>query len=182
MPSNKLLVVAAMLAATIVAAAGCGGSSKTTTTAAVVKATPTTTTQTKPAVSEEIKVSTGKPLATTAWIAKGDAICRSANAKLSTTTAKTQQDFARLLPQAAGYERAEATELSKLVPPPGKAGDWQQMLTDMIKFSALSLKAGEYAQVNNFPAAIPIATAGNKAQLELITIAKDDGFKVCSLP
>lgn len=182
MASNKL--VAALLAATTVAsAAGCGGSSKTTTTNSVaVKPASTEAAQTKPAVTEELKVSTGKPLTTRDWIAKGDAICGQANAKLSSTTAKTQQDYARLLPQAAGYERAEATELSKLVPPRGKTSDWQQILTDLVKFSEFSLKAGEYAQVNNFQAAIPIATAGNKAQLELITIAKNDGFKVCSLP
>lgn len=181
MALNKL--VAAVFVTAALTAAGCGSSSKTTApNSAAATPTSTATAQTKPAVSEEIKVSTGKPLTTTTWIAKGDAICSRANAKLSSTTARTQQDYARLLPQAAGYERAEATELSKLVPPRGKAADWQQMLTDLTKFSEFSLKAGEYAQVNNFHAALPIATAGNKAQLELITIAKNDGFKVCSLP
>ena len=183
MSAKQLAAMA--LAGAVLTAVGCGSSSKTgsTTSAAVLPAQSSTAAQTSTTGSiEEIKVSTGKPLSRAVWIAKADAICGRANVKLSSTTAKTTQDFARLLPQAAGYERIEATELAKLVPPHGREGDWQQIVSALQKFSELSLKAGEYAQVNNWKAATPVAVAGNKAQLEMVAIAKRDGFKVCSTP
>jgi hypothetical protein len=108
-------------------------------------------------------------------------ICGRTNVELSSTTANNEQDFARLLPQAAGYERAEARELSKLVPPPAMASDWAQIVEGFQKFSELSARAAEYARVNNFKEAIPIAQAGNTVQKQLTAIAKRDGFKVCSL-
>jgi hypothetical protein len=183
--SAKQLAAMAFAAAALTVA-GCGGSSKTgstTTSAAVKPAQSTTATQTSPVGSgEEIKVSSGKPLRRAVWIAKGDAICQRTQTMLSTTTAKTTQDFARLLPQAAGYERTEATELAKLVPPTAMIADWRQIIGDLQKVSEFSLKAAQYAQVNNWSAAVPVATAGNKIATELVVIAKRDGFKVCSVP
>lgn len=173
------------LAAAALTATGCGGSSKNTTTSttASVVTSATTAAQTKPSTTgAEIKVSSGKPLPRAVWISKGDAICGRVNVKLSTTSAQTQQDFARLLPQSAAYERQEAVELSKLVPPATMRADWQQVVTDLQKFSELSIKAGEYAAVNNFELARPIAKAGNRAQEDMVLVAKRDGFKVCSLP
>lgn len=178
-------LAALALAAAMFSASGCGSSSKTestTTSAATPQSTTTAPTVPAPTSREEVKVQAGKPLSRAAWIAQGDAICSRANIKLSSTTAKTQQDFARLLPQAAAYERAEATELSKLVPPTATASDWQQVVVGIQKFGEFSARAGEYARVNNFNAALPIATAGNNAQRQFTAIAKRDGFKVCSLP
>jgi hypothetical protein len=181
MSSTKL--AALTLAATAFAASGCGGSSKsgTSATTATSTAAASTTAQT-PATSEEIKVVSGTPLSKAVWIKKGDAICAKANAKLDSTTAKTQQDFARLLPQTAAYERAEATELSKLVPPDAQLDDWQRIIVSLQKFSDFSLKAGEYAQVKNFQAASPVIVAANSEQQQLVALAKRDGFKACSIP
>jgi hypothetical protein len=177
---------AAALAAIALITAGCGSSSKggETTNASTSTAAGQTTAanQGSSTPAAEIKVSAGTPLSRTAWIARADGICAHANTLLSTTTAKTTQDFARLLPQAAGYERTEAVELAKLVPPHGLAGDWQQIVTSLQKFSELSLKAAGYAQANNWQQATPVARAGNKAQEEMVAIAKHDGFKVCSMP
>lgn len=181
--STKQLA-AVMLAAAALTAAGCGGSEKAATgSSAGQTAQSTSAVRTTPvASSEEIKVSSGKPLSRSAWIAKGDAICRRTNVKLSTTTATSNQDYARLLPQAAGYERAEATELAKLVPPPSRAADWQHIITNLQKFSEISVKVGEYAKVENLRAARPVVAAGEKDEQEILVIAKRDGFKVCSLP
>lgn len=180
--SAKQLAAMTFAAAALIVA-GCGGSSKTGSITTSVAAQSGTATQTSPVGSgEEIKVSSGKPLRRAVWIAKGDAICQRANAALSTTTAKTSQDFARLLPQAAGYERTEATELAKLIPPTAMVADWQHIIGGLQKFSEFSLKAAQYAQVRNWSAAVPVATAGDKAQAELVAVAKRDGFKVCSVP
>ena len=181
-------LAAMALAAAALTVAGCGGSknNSTTTTSAATATTPaqsTSATNTTAAASgEPIKISTGTPLARSTWIRKGDAICARANSRLSTTTAKTVQDFARLLPQSAGYEREEATQLAKLTPPHGMEADYQQLVTDLQRFSEYSSKAGEYAARNKWQEALPIATAGNKSQEQLIRIAKHDGFKVCSIP
>jgi hypothetical protein len=174
-------LAALALAATALVASGCGESSKTesattaavTTTAAAITPAPTTT---------PITVGTGKPLKRMVWIAKGDSICTRANTKLSSTTAKTTQDFARLLPQAAAYERAEATELSKLVPPADMANDWAQIVAGIQKFSEFSDKAAEYARVDNVNEAAPVFSAMNKIQQEFTTLAKRDGFKECANP
>lgn len=183
MSAKQLAVIG--LAAAALTATGCGGSSKknaASTTASVVTSA-TTAAQTKPSsTGAEIKISSGKPLSRAAWISKGDTICGRVNVKLSTTSAHTQQDYARLLPQSAAYERQEAVELSKLVPPARMRADWQQVVTDLQKFSELSIRTGEYAAVNKFQSAMPIARAGNKAQEEMVLVAKRDGFKVCSLP
>jgi hypothetical protein len=178
------LIATLAVASTLVALSACGSTTKTSSNTAASSAATTSASNTvsTPVSSEEIRIDSGKPLSRAAWIAKADAVCLRTNIKLSSTTAKTQHDFARLLPQAAAYERAEATELSKLVPPPSMARDWQQIIIGIQKFGEFSARAGEYARVNNFSAALPIATAGNNAQREFTAIAKQDGFKVCSLP
>jgi hypothetical protein len=163
MSTKQLAAVA--LAAAALTAAGCGSSEKaatssTATTAASQPGQSTGAGQTKPVGSdEEITVSSGVPLSRKAWIAKGDAICGRTNAKLSTTTASSPRDFGRLLPQAAGYERAEATELAALVPPRSTANDWQHIVSNLQK-----------------------STAAERAEAAILAITKRDGFKTCSLP
>jgi hypothetical protein len=187
MLSQQIVMLALALATTMLVGVGCGGSSKTSSsvssTATTASQTATTGQATNAALnSKEITIASGKPLSHAAWIAKGDAICAATNVKLSSTTAKNTHDFARLLPQTAAYERIEAAELSKLVPPTSKADDWKRILAELQKFAEFSEKAGEYARVNNFKAATPVAQAGNNAQRELVAIAKRDGFKICSVP
>jgi hypothetical protein len=181
-----LVQFAALALAATTLVSGCGGSSKTGSTSTAAANTTTATTAsaaTTPAPTvTTITIATGTPLARSVWISKGDAICASANTKLNSTTVRSTQDFARLLPQAAAYDHTEATELSKLVPPTAMASDWVQIVTELQKFSELSAKAGEYARVNNLSAAKPVTQAGNTAQRQLVAIAKRDGFKVCSIP
>jgi hypothetical protein len=180
-------IAALGLAVAAFAASGCGGSSKSpssTTSTSSSSSTPTTTTNTNVSTvsNAPLIIATGKPLTRTVWISKGDAICGRTNTKLSATTVKNSEDFARLLPQAALYDRTEAVELSKLVPPPAMAQDWAQIVDGLQKFGELSAKAGEYAQAKNTNEGIPVFAAANKAQQEATAIAKKDGFKVCSVP
>ncbi len=185
----QFATLATAIAATALLAAGCGGSSKTetTTSAAAPTATATTTTNTASttpasATSTTIAVASGRPLSHSAWIAKGDSICTRANTKLSSTTVKGTADFARLLPQAAIYERTEAAELSKLVPPKAMAADWALIVNGLQKFSELSARAGQYAKVNNITEGQPVFTAATKVQQEFTAVAKRDGFGECSNP
>lgn len=174
--------VAVMALTTAIFVAGCGNASKTSNSTTQSSPPKTVAQTTTPSSTTEIKVSKGTPLSHAAWVARGDAICRRANEALSSTTAKSVRDFARLLPQAAAYERTEATELSKLVPPAKRAAEWQRAIGQLQKFSELSARAGEYAQANKFEEATPIAQAGNRAQIHFVAITKHEGFKVCTIP
>jgi hypothetical protein len=176
---------ALVLTAITLAISSCGSSktnsSSTSTVGTETQASTTTsTTATTTTGSEEIKIHTGKPLTRIVWISNGDAICARANVKINSTKAKTQNDFDRVFPQAAAYERAEATELSKLVPPSTMASDWRQIVSDLQKYGEFTAKAGEYAQANNFQGALPIIAAADTTERQLKAVAKRDGFKACS--
>jgi hypothetical protein len=176
------------LATIALAASGCGGSSKsqsiansTTTTGAQSTTTAQiTTAQATTATAQKIKIRSGKPLTHAVWVARGDAICARTVAKLSSTSAKTQQDFLRGLSQAIGYERTEAKELSNLVPPVGKANDWAQYITGLEQFSAYSARAREYARANKFKEAGPILAAASAIKRQLVAIGKRNGFTACA--
>jgi hypothetical protein len=177
------------LVATILALSGCGSSktesSSTTATAATTTTQPTSTqttaTGTTPTTGTAIKVQGGKPLSQAAFVARGDAICRSTNSKLNSTTVKAKQDFARLLPQAAAYELVEAQELSRLAPPPSMAADWNKIVASTQALSKDTAKAGAAAQAGNLKAALPFISATAATQKQIIVLAKRDGFKVCSV-
>jgi hypothetical protein len=173
-------LIAALAALTTLSVIGCGSSDRARTIASTTQATETRST--KFASGQEITVSAGKPLQRAIWIRRGDAICGRVNAKLSSTTVKTPQDLARLLPQAAAYDRAEAIELSRLVPPPSMRADWQQVVTGLQKFGEFSAKAAAYIEANNSNGSVPAIATANRIQSQLVSIAKRDGFKVCSLP
>lgn len=182
MSISKLAAVGLVGAVLAIATAGCGSSKNTTTTTTAAAATATTSSQSPSTTSvETVKIQTGKPLSKKVWIVRGDAICSRAAAKLGSTTAKTEQDLVRLLPQAAAYERVEATELSKLVPPASKSADWQQIVDEIMQFSGGSLKIAEYARANATNEATPILHQMNVAARSIAASAKHDGFKKCSI-
>ena len=178
-------LAALALAAITVTASGCGGSSKsgstTTAAATTIAQSPTTEQATTPAISNgEIKVQSGKPLARATWTVKANEICRRTNVQLSSITLHTEKDFGRLLPQAAGYKRVEAIELSKLVPPKALASDWNQILTDMVKIGEFGARAAKYAQVGNWKEAKPILDSGNVIDEQMTALIKRAKLKVCA--
>jgi hypothetical protein len=171
------ITVAAMMIATV----GCGESTKSTPAAGTMPSKMAKD-ATSSSVGAGIPIHAGRPLARTAWISRGDAICTRIHAKLSSTTVKSAEDSARLLPQAAAYDHLEATELSQLVPPVGKETDWQTIVNGIQKISELAMRSAEYAQTKNYQAAEPIAVQANAVQHRYAAIAKRDGFKECSFP
>jgi len=112
-------------------------------------------------------------------IAKADPICARTNVKLSSTTVKSNQELARVLPQVAAYERAEAAELSNLVPPASMASDWNQIVIGIRIFSEDTEKAATNLQSGNSATASGLYKAAKKVQDQLAVIAKRNGFKQC---
>jgi hypothetical protein len=170
------------LAATTLAVSGCGGSSKagSTTTARAATAPATTASTTNaPIPTTPVTIASGKPLTRAQWIARGDAICARTNMKLKAISVVSTRDYARVLPQAAIYDRIEATELSKLVPPASMARDWMQIVNGYQLFGDYTSRVAEYAQANNFAPATPLTQMGEKVHKHLAAIAKRDGFKQC---
>jgi hypothetical protein len=182
-------LAALALAAIALTAAGCGGSSKsqtTTTTASTPSTTSTTASTTTaatstPTTTTHVTIATGKPLATATWITKGDAICARASARLATLHINTLADYARVLPQGAAYDRAEAEELGKLVPPAAKAHDWQLMIVAVENFAEDTSKAIPFLVAKESAAAQPLIVAGGNDRRQMAAIAKRNGFKVCSV-
>lgn len=175
-------LAALALAATSLAAIGCGGSSKVGSTNASQATASTTSSATSVAsTTGTVKAASGTSLGYSQWIAKGDAICARLNAQLTASPVKAIQEFARALPQAAAYERIEYAQLAKLVPPPSKAADWQQFLTDTRLWAEDSAKLGEIAQAHKFSIGMQLVSKSRSLHEQLAKIAKQDGFKTCSI-
>lgn len=162
---------------------GCGSSSKDSTT--TVSSAPATTTTAKTvtvsAPAGAVKFASGTPLSRAQWIAQGDVICARTNTKTESSTVKSPQEFARVLPQVALYDKTEATELSKLVPPPSKVDDWKKIVNSLQLYGEYTSRVAEYALAKNEEAAHPLVLQGEKIHKQLAAIAKRDGFKACSL-
>jgi hypothetical protein len=177
-----LQLAALALTASALIASGCGGSSKTTTTTAATTATATTTAATTPSTTTAtVKIATGTPLPRAKWIAEGDAICERAKAKTSAQKVQAISDFARVYPLVALYNKTEATELAKLVPPTAMSHDWAQII------NALELHARYVSEVARYVGEGNEKSAGQPYHLSTVVLeqmlktAKRDGFKQCSI-
>jgi hypothetical protein len=112
-------------------------------------------------------------------IAQADAICASTNAALSASRIKSSSELARILPQAAAYDRAETIQLRKLVPPASMANDWKQILVGVQKFAEATSAVAADAQTNKLAAATRLVAATERTHEQTAAIAKRDGFSDC---
>jgi hypothetical protein len=151
-------LAATMLTTITLAAAGCGSGGSTPSS--------TTADATTPA----------------SFIAKADVICGRVNAEISSNPYRSPQGIARLAPQLSAYELAADAELGALTPPASLASDWKQIVTDAQKLARDTATFGAYAKANNLAAATKLDNADQPIHLQLLAIAKRDGFKVCSHP
>jgi hypothetical protein len=170
-------LAALMLAAIALAASGCDGSSKSPATTPVATTPQTATTSSTQVSTTE----TAKPLTRAQLLAQANAICGRAKAQLSSTVVKSQQEYARALPQAAAYERAAVSELTKLVPPASVASDFQQVLAALQQFSANTANLSDYAQTSEIIAGNALYRNAIQAQEQLHVIAGRTIFKACAL-
>jgi hypothetical protein len=179
-------LAALALAAAAVFASGCGSSKSesTTTVSATTPSTAATTTTAAAAVppvsTKAVKISTGTPLTHARWVAEGDAICASTDAKLASLGAHTESELASELPQAAVYYTVESEELAKLVPPKSMAHDWAQIVDNLHLFSVYTDQAAQYIKTAHKVESPALAKAVQTQKKVLIT-ARHDGFKRCSL-
>jgi hypothetical protein len=176
----KMHLVAAAFAVTALVASGCGGSSKTTTTgpttAANVSSTETTT-QTV-TTTPTVKVATGAPLSRATLIADAEAICAKANAKTSVLTVSSIPALARTYPQIALYNRTEAGELAKLVPPAAMVPTLTAMIDDLNLHSQYLIVAAHDVEQKS-KSIVQSLLAANKFVLNLLHTTKQAGFNHC---
>lgn len=179
-----LHLAALALAGASLAVSGCGSSKATSATSAASTATTTNTTApaTVPSASPTatVTLASGKPLTHAAWLARGNAICAQANVKRGSTAIKRRQDYARVLPQVALYDKTEATELAKLVPPTAKVADWKQIVEGFQLYGEYTARVGEYTAVNNLKSAQPVIAIAEQVHKKLIATAARDGLKQCA--
>jgi hypothetical protein len=172
---NQLWAVA--IAALGLAVTGCGESSKTGSSS-------TASTGSTPA-SAASQTSTGAPASATPLtqaelIAKGDAICAAANKKVDTVTVEAKGQILKAFPRAAVYERAEASELTKLTPPESMAHDWEQIVGGFNRYVVYANAAVHDSETKNVKALTALFVPAEKVHEQINAIAKRDGFKYCS--
>ena len=173
-------LVALAFAATALAASGCSESSKTgSTAAATATVSAAQVAATPPPTVPPAKVATGTPLTRSELIAQAEAVCTRVNAKSSALVANNVQEFTRTFPQLAIYNRTEAAELSKLVPPAAMAHVWVRMIDDLQLHSQYVSEVARDLEQKNKIAATRFVQA-NKVIENLVETAKQAGFDHCS--
>lgn len=123
--------------------------------------------------------SSSKPLTRAELTAKADAICKTVAAKLSSKSANTRQEIARVAGELASFEQTALTNLSKLVPPAELESDWKRFITEAQTLAENTAKLGEYAKTNNLKAAKSLITSSEATQKRMVAIAKRDGLTAC---
>ena len=161
-------LAALVLVATALIVAGCGGSSKTQSSSSAS------------AGSGAGETGASSELTNSELIAKADAICARANAELSSSSVKSEQDYATVMPQDAAYFESEAGQLRGLKPPAGMEKDWNQIVANFQVIAEDIAKVGEYAQKKTLARGAALYKAANEARQQIFAIAKRNGFKVCS--
>jgi hypothetical protein len=156
-----------------VAVAGCGGSSRS---APLVRSAPRGSSTTATTAGRRA------PLTRAELIARGDVICGRINAFISANPYRTPQDFPRIAPRLAAYEQAADLDLDKLVPPRSLAADWARILADARFLAVQTAKLGKAVEERGLSAVPPMISATQPIQLQMLAIAKHDGFKICSRP
>lgn len=121
-----------------------------------------------------------KPLTRAQLLHRADAICHKLNKRLSSTTIKTEKDFARKLPKLADYEQEGLAELSKLIPPAKLAEDWKMVIAGAQTLADDVAKLGEYVKAKDLKAARAVIARIGKVQQRTTAITKRDGFKDCA--
>jgi len=153
---------------------GCGGSKSSDKSKSTAQ-TPSTAQTQLPGPSAP----PGKPLSRSVLIAKADAICARVNARRSSIKLRSIQDYTTQLPPLAAYERASATELSRLAPPASIAKDWNRLVTDTRTIAAETLKISEYADAQSRVRGDTAFLAVNSAQRQMASIASRVGLREC---
>jgi hypothetical protein len=180
--SRKLTVPIALIATGLIAA-GCGGSTKTAATSSAAGAPgapPIGATTTESSPTATVQITTGKPLPTTTWIVKSDAICAHYDKQISSLTITHTAELPRVLPREAAYVRAEVAQLAKLAPPTAKIADWRRLLDESERWAGLSTKLAGQASLGDAITRSPVAGEISAVRARLAAVAKHDGMNACA--
>lgn len=172
-------LAALALAAAAVIASGCGSSKTESSTTATTAASTTTASTTATVPTTPAKVATGVALTRTQWIADGNAICQSTEAKFRALDAHTETQLASELPLAASYYTAQAEELAKLIPPKSKAHEWEQVVDDIHLVSEYTDQAAEYIKKAHQLHGPALAKA-SQLQKQVVATARRNGLTRCT--
>ena len=162
---------------TVLAAAGCGSSTKTGQTSTV--AATSATTQQSTVTSSAVPVATGPALSRATFLTRADAICRRTNVKRGNVHITNSRNFVLYMPRLTEYQQAAVADLSKLVPPPSLASDWQAMLSAEQRIAAAYAKATTLVRSGEFGPARAALVAAVGSQSQLSSIGSRDGFHDC---
>lgn len=178
-------LVALVLTSAALTASGCGSSTKTTsntsaqTPSQVSSQTTTTAPQTTvPPISKPAAQTT--PLTHAQFVSRADAICAQTIAKRSQLYARSQNEFAAVVPVLAAYQRTLYAELGTLVPPKSLAGDWEQVLRSTRVLAEATTKIGTYGQNNRSKSAQPFYNQFDQARSRLRAASARAGMRSCA--
>jgi hypothetical protein len=113
-------------------------------------------------------------------LAKSKAICTRLHTQLSASTALTQAELARLLPQASLYEQSALAQLASLVPPRAHLEDWQKLLTNLEHWASNSAQMGVEARSNNYKLNERMLSSTRNYEQAFARIAQQDGLVQCA--
>jgi hypothetical protein len=155
---------------TTFAASGCGGS-KTTSSASKT---------TSPAYQTASTSAPTGPLTHAEAIARTNAICARLLAKLEASVVRTSQDFLRIMPQLASYERSVAAELRRLTPPASLVHSWRQVILSIETLADNTVKGIRYAKSGNTKAGKALLLSNVKTRKPMLEAAGRAGFTQCA--
>jgi hypothetical protein len=167
-------LAALALASITLAVAGCGESK--TSSAPKTTPLPLKTTSQGP---KTLATPTG-PLTRAEMLAETNEICARLLTRLDSSTLRTTQDYFRILPQLASYERLIAAQLSKLNPPVSLVHGWRQAILSIETLSDNTLKGVQYVKSGRTKAGQALLAANAKTRKPMLDAARRAGFAQCA--
>jgi hypothetical protein len=169
----RTVLVALSVASVVLTIAACGSSSKTQsdTSASGAVGSTGTSTSASPTVARE---PTGS-LTRAELIAQGNTICSGAK-KFNSSKVTSTDELVRKLREEAAFNRMQATELEKLVPPASMTDDWKTIVAGVRTLADNTTQVAEYADSHNSSAGAIVLVATRKLRAKLSTNAQRNGF------
>jgi hypothetical protein len=172
--SRPSVVVVFALFSIVVALVGCGQSSSSKTRSPGITSTTAAASTTNTSAPSPSGALTRAEL-----IAKADAICAGANARFGSLKVTSTAELGHALAQEGAFNRVQAVELSKLIPPASMSSDWKLIVDGVRRLGSYATKLSTYTLTNNSTAGPPLLLASSRDRNHILAIAKRDGFREC---
>jgi hypothetical protein len=168
-----------VLALVMLAFVGCGGASTDSSVSTATRGRATTDT------TASSRTST-RPAQTAAadahFVARADAVCRRANAEITSVQAKSSspKEVERIVPRNVALEREGIARLAKLAPPPSLQVVWRSMLGYRRTLAAELTRLLDAAKAKDATAIKSLTVSKRSVHKELSKLATAHGFKDCA--